>query len=83
MDAHQEMIANLKGDLHPNVHQDVRGIKPKSKASRGVMLSDIAEAALKNIELYMTKTDGFGQEFELLTDFVIPQLKEIITRLKA
>ena len=61
---------------------EIIGIKPKSSSSKGVMLSDIAEAALKNIELYMTKTDGFGQEFELLTDFAVPQLKEIIKRLK-
>lgn len=56
------------------------GIKPKAASSRGLQCSDILTAAIKNIQLHMDFSDGIDNHH--LTDFAIPQLEEVIARLK-
>ena len=62
-------------------HKKERGFCPApAKASvRGCMMSDVIQAAIKNIELHVT-THG-DDDNELLTEWAIPQLRSVLDRL--
>lgn len=52
---------------------------PAKESVRGCMMSDVLQAAVKNIELHVSK-DQFNDN-ELLVDWAIPQINSIIERL--
>lgn len=62
-----------------------KGIKPTYALGkhRGLQCSDVLTAVMRNIEQYLIETKGLCEdEKHLLTEFSIPQIKEVIARLK-
>ena len=62
-------------------HKKERGFCPvTSKESyRGLMMSDVILAAMKNIQLYITENPKADNE--LLEEWAMPQLKSVLERL--
>jgi len=57
------------------------GIEPES-ITGSVRLSDRIDAAIKNIEMYLDNVETYDESLELLTDYALPQLREVRARLR-